>query len=98
MKDYAKAFYSSTAWKECRKGYAEYRHGLCELCLKKGIYNPGEIVHHKKHITPQNINDPAITLSWDNLLLVCRDHHAELHKESRPRWKVDAAGRIVPLD
>lgn len=95
MKDYAKQFYKSQAWKNCRAAYAEYRHGLCEICLARGIYKPGDIVHHKVYITPANIYDPRITLSWDNLQLVCRDCHAEQHGDRRPtRWKVDEAGKL----
>ena len=95
MKDYAKAFYKSAAWKNCRATYAAYRHGLCEICLARGIYKPGEIVHHKVHLTPENINDPTVTLSWDHLQLVCRDCHAELHGDRKPtRWMVDEAGRV----
>lgn len=95
MKDFAKEFYSSVAWKACRESYKKSVRGLCEVCLRKGIYKPGEIVHHKKHITPDNINDPTVTLAFDNLQLVCRDCHADLHKDRSKRYKVDALGRIV---
>lgn len=95
MKEYAKEFYKSAVWKDCRKKYAEYRRGLCEICLARGIYKPGEIVHHKTHITPENIYDPRVTLAWENLQLVCRDCHAEIHGDKRPtRWMVDEAGRV----
>ena len=64
--------------------------------MAKGIVRPGEIVHHKAHITPQNINDPSITLDWSNLMLVCRDCHGELHAQGK-RYTVDAMGRIAPI-
>lgn len=95
MKEYAAAFYSSKAWKDTRDAYRRYRGGLCELCLAKGFYNAGEIVHHKKHLTPDNINDPAITLSFDNLLLVCRDCHAKIHDRRQRRYKFDDLGRVI---
>lgn len=94
MKDYAAALYSSKAWKETRRAYRKSVGGLCEICLKKGIYKPGEIVHHKIHLTPDNVNDPAVALNWNNLQLVCRDCHAELHGETR-RYKVDELGRVI---
>lgn len=94
MKDYSAAFYSSKAWKETRRAYRKSVGGLCEICLKKGIYKPGEIVHHKIHLTPENVNDPAVALNWNNLQLVCRDCHAELHGETR-RYKVDELGRVI---
>ena len=55
--------------------------GLCEPCLAKGIYTPAEIVHHKVHLSPDNIDDPSITLNYGNLERVCRDCHAKAHPE-----------------
>lgn len=75
MKDYAKWFYKSTAWKKCRQSYYVFRHGLCERCQQ-----PGDVVHHITHITPENINDPSITLSHDNLELLCHECHNHHHK------------------
>ena len=94
--DYAKAFYTSAAWLKTRRGYFKYRGGLCERCLAKGLYVPGIIVHHKIHITPENIGDPSITLNFDNLELVCRDCHADVHsaKEGK-RFIIDENGRVV---
>jgi 5-methylcytosine-specific restriction endonuclease McrA len=69
--------------------------GLCERCLKKGLIVPGEIVHHKVYISPDNINDPAITLNPDNLELLCRDCHAEEHMDRRKRYKLDNLGRVI---
>ncbi|MFJ8268520.1 HNH endonuclease [Peribacillus asahii] len=79
-KDYAKTFYKGTAWKKCRAAYFSYRHGLCERCQ-----GPGKIVHHKKYITHENINDPEITLSFHNLELLCQDcHNREHHERNSP--------------
>lgn len=69
--------------------------GLCERCLKKGLIVPGEIVHHKVYISPDNINDPAITLNPNNLELLCRDCHAEEHTDRRKRYKLDNLGRVI---
>ena len=66
-KEYAKAFYSSKRWQDCRNAYGKSKGWLCENCLRSGIYNPGEIVHHKIEISPVNINTPEIALAWDNL-------------------------------
>lgn len=96
MREFAREFYASKAWKDCRRSYRKYRHGLCERCMSKGIYKAGEIVHHKVHLTPDNINDPNITLSYDNLMLLCRDCHALMHKPEK-RFKVDELGRVIAL-
>ena len=94
MQDYAKDFYFSTAWRACRASYLKQVRGLCELCLKRGMYTPADTVHHIKHITPNNINDPSITLNTDNLMALCRDCHAEIHKGVR-RYKIDTMGRVT---
>lgn len=96
MKDYAKRFYKSKQWQECRAAYAKSVGGLCEICLRNGTYKPGEIVHHINHITPDNITDPAVLLSWDNLQLVCRDCHGQLHRSER-RFVVDDLGRVTAV-
>lgn len=77
-----------------RDGYAASVGGLCEDCLAKGLYRPGEIVHHMIELTPDNINDPAVSLSWSNLRLLCRDCHAKRHG-ARRRYRVDPAGRVT---
>lgn len=97
MKDYAKQFYASNAWATCRAAYRESVGGLCERCYEKGMITPGEIVHHKVHLTPENINNPEVTLSFDNLQLVCRECHAEIHKGKEIRYKVDEYGSITIL-
>ena len=96
MKEYAESFYSSKAWQACRKAYRLSVGGLCERCRAKGLIVPGEIVHHKVHLTPDNIQDTSVTLNWDNLELLCRDCHALVHKPQK-RYKVDKQGRVIAL-
>ena len=93
MKEFAKSFYKSKAWQRTRDAYAKSVSGLCEDCLERGIYTQGEIVHHKKELTPNNINDPTVTLDWENLKLVCRNCHANAHGKAK-RYKVDDVGRV----
>ena len=95
MKPYAAQFYSSKAWQDCRSSYLQSVGGLCEICLSKGIYTPAEIVHHKIPIDPSNITNPQITLSFENLLAVCREHHAELHGARQRRYAVDETGKVL---
>lgn len=79
-KSWAKAFYKSRAWQDCRAAYIASVHGLCERCLSHGRYRPGKIVHHTCYLTPDNINDPAVSLNFDNLEYLCQDcHNAEHH-------------------
>ena len=85
-KPFARKFYSSNAWQDCRNEYAKRRHYLCENCLRKGIYKPGEIVHHKIELDPINIERPEVALNFDNLMLLCRECHAAMHEHSGGRW------------
>ena len=93
MRDFAKGFYLSSAWEAARSAYRKQAGGLCEVCAAKGLIVPGEIVHHKIHLTPGNITNPDITLSFENLQLVCRDCHAEIHKRKK-RYTVGEDGRV----
>lgn len=85
-KPFARKFYSSKAWQDCRNEYAKRRHHLCEDCLRRGIYRPGTIVHHKIELDPINIEHPEITLNFDNLELLCRECHANRHDLHGGRW------------
>lgn len=79
MKEFARSFYYSTAWKKCRAAYISMREaadgGLCERCGE----HPGYIIHHKVELTPDNINDPDVSLSFGNLMYLCHDCHNRIH-------------------
>lgn len=96
MKKYAEAFYKSKIWQTVRANYLKQSGGLCEECLKKGIYKAAVEVHHKIHITPLNIDDPSVTLNYDNLIGLCRECHRKKHSKSR-RYTIDEYGRVTPL-
>lgn len=92
----AKAFYHSAAWRKCREEYISKVGGLCERCLAKGIVRPGRIVHHKKYISVQNIQDPEVLLRHDNLEYLCQECHNEEHfKANNKRYFVDDFGRVI---
>ena len=80
-KAFARQFYSSKAWQDCRNEYAKSQHYLCENCMRKGIYKPGVIVHHVEELTAENIHRPEVALNFGNLELLCRECHAEQHNE-----------------
>ena len=80
-KPFARRFYDSSAWKHCRDEYVKNVSGLCEMCYKEGIIKHGDELHHIIHLTPDNINNPCITLNPDNLIYLCREHHHAIHKD-----------------
>lgn len=47
MKDFAKWFYGSNEWKNCRDTYSRSVGRLCELCAKQGRITPAEIIHRR---------------------------------------------------
>lgn len=79
MQPYTEHFYKGKAWKDCRESYLKSVGYKCEDCLARGIETPAVIVHHIEEITPDNVNDPSITLNFDNLKAVCRKCHADEH-------------------
>lgn len=91
-------FYNSKAWKRCRANYRQSVGGLCEDCLAKGIYTPGEIVHHIEHVTMENVTNPEVTLNPKNLRLVCMkchaDEHPELYGRKRARRYIVEDGKV----
>lgn len=97
MKEYAKGFYQSEAWKRARKIVITRSNGLCERCRAAGLHKPGYIVHHKEYITPGNIHDPNITLNPANLEYICEDCHNKEHKAKGPvRYSFGPNGEILP--
>lgn len=77
MKDWAKWFYLSKAWRKTRLAVIKRDHGICVDCG-----NPGAIVHHKIHLTKENIYNEDISLNMDNLEYLCRSCHKLKHPES----------------
>lgn len=96
MRQFAEIFYKSAAWVKCRNSYMKSVGCLCEKCLEEGKIVPAEEVHHKIFLTPENINDPGLTLSSDNLIALCREHHRREHGTQK-RYKVDEMGRVTAL-
>ena len=101
-KEFARGLYNSKAWQKTRDAYKRSVGGLCEICYASGIVKAGEIVHHKKPLTPENINDPTVTLSFDNLQLVCRECHAMIHDDQynflrvrKRRYRIDENGTVI---
>lgn len=94
MRTFQTNFYGSQAWKDCRAAYIKSVGGLCERCRSRGIITAGVVVHHKTHVNQDNVNDPNVTLNFDNLQLLCVQCHADVHAKNQKRYNVDKFGRV----
>lgn len=104
-RDFALAFYHSPAWLHNRKAYMGKTidtpwgivpPGMCERCFEQGNLVPAKVVHHKIHLSPDNIDDPHITLSFDNFQRLCQDCHAVVHSgEQTTRARFDSNGNVI---
>lgn len=96
-------FYRSQAWADTRRNYKQSVGNLCERCLKRGIIQSADVVHHIVPLTTDNVGDINLSLNWDNLQALCRKCHAEAHEEiyarrANRRYKVDENGRVEIRD
>lgn len=97
--EFAKKFYNSKQWKKCRQSFISYRitvdGGMCQHCKDK----LGYIVDHIEEITPDNINDPSITLNHDNFQYLCLECHntKTFGKKEEERFYFDNDGMIHEL-
>jgi 5-methylcytosine-specific restriction endonuclease McrA len=97
MKEFAKNFYASHQWKSLRNKYFNSQFGLCERCGR-----PALIIHHKIYLTADNINNPNVSLNWDNLECLCLECHNAEHgyftqQQADRTYIFDGAGNIVDV-
>lgn len=101
-RDFAKAFYHSKEWQQVRDYCLRRDKYLCVHC---GM--PAEEVHHVTHLSPNNINDIAISLNPVNLVSLCRACHFDEHRkdrqegvkkarESKSPYIFDENGMLIP--
>lgn len=76
-KQFAYKFYNSKAWRDVRKIALRRDLYTCAYCQRRA-----EEVHHIIELTPENINDPMITLNPDNLISLCHSCHDKITKGS----------------
>lgn len=105
---FAKPFYRRKAWQDARAVVMDRAHGLCERCLEKDVVKPADVVHHVIPLTPENVDDPGVSLNPDKLQALCHDCHTEVHqqlgigalngrKAEEPRVGFDSEGNVVRL-
>lgn len=106
-REFSAQFYHSKEWEEVRRLVLMRDRYVCQKC---GL--PAQEVHHKIHLTPENIWDVSITLNPDNLISLCREDHFKIHEKDKEAGKrrakglsegacaegfhFDASGQLVP--
>ena len=103
--------YQSREWRELRM--AKYRaNPLCEMCEAEGKVVSAHAIHHRKPIETANTKEEMrrLAFDWNNLVSLCRYHHAKVHKEMgsntakvvaaraearQARWKDSLIGRFT---
>jgi len=78
-------FYNSQEWRQLRQTLIAERTNpddgvlYCEHSGKPLINSFDIVAHHEKPLTLQNVNDYAISLNPENILLVSQQAHNEIH-------------------
>lgn len=96
-------FYNSKVWQDVRQTILMRDKYLCQHCK----VSPASEVHHIKHLTENNVDDPNVSLNPDNLVSLCWKCHREQHKaddgkgrlmqESNP-YTFDSNGMLIPKE
>lgn len=89
------AFYHSKAWKATQAAYMASRCHVCERCGRAA-----KIVHHRTHLNADNLHDPSVALSFDNLEALCQACHNDAHFGSRataPGLGFDKDGNLIAM-
>lgn len=102
-REFSKSFYNSKEWEQVRNAVMMRDKYLCQKCGK-----PAVEVHHIEHLSPDNIDDPRVTLNMDNLVALCKDCHFEEHRGEHGKgrqkaeslepynYTFDANGMLIP--
>lgn len=69
-------------WRKIRQEVRQ-RDLCCRLCWSKGVYSPGEEVHH---IIPREACDEDQVFDPENCVLLCRECHHEVHRDGWQKY------------
>ena len=88
-------FYHSSAWAKLARAFLLSRNYICERCGA-----PAEIAHHRRYLTPANVNNPDIALNHANLEALCQSCHNAEHfgagGATSQGLTFDAHGNLIP--
>lgn len=86
------AFYTSKEWREFRQAVIAERIAadgiLYDEYSKKPLLKDYDIIlHHKNPLTLQNVNDYAVSLNPENIMIVSIKSHNEIHARFGGYWQ-----------
>lgn len=88
-REFSKDIYNSQRWRKLAHAYAESQHYVCERCQNHSFVGSGKlarfIVHHKQHLTLENVDDDSVVYGWNNLELLCIYCHNAVHASGLDR-------------
>lgn len=78
------SFYSSSQWADFRRNFIAERlkrdgEIRCEYSGKVIVDSFDIVLHHKTYLTAQNVNDYSVSLNPENIMIVTRKAHNEIH-------------------
>ena len=76
-------FYASQAWQRLRHRMILESGGVCASCGQIITDTSDLVVHHKIELTPDNYKDSNISLTPDNLEVLCWHCHSKHHAAER---------------
>lgn len=84
--DILKSFYNSSSWRMFRTVIIAERGPLCVDCHKVIVDSKEiELDHDPVELTPENVNDPNVSLNPDNVKIRCHDCHNRKHNRFGPK-------------
>lgn len=75
--DEVRSIYQTSRWRKVREQVKIRDKGLCQLSLLENKIVPGDAVHHIERLT---IGTLDMAFELDNLILLSKEKHEELHR------------------
>lgn len=89
-------FYHSAAWRRLSRAFLLSKNYICERCGA-----PAEIAHHRRYLTPANVDDPDFALNPANLESLCMNCHNAEHFSAggvtAAGLTFDDRGELIPM-
>lgn len=77
MNDDIRKIYQTSKWRKCRDLVKQRDNYLCQLSLLEDKLIAGDTVHHIEALRPNTL---CLAYDLNNLILLSKDKHDELHK------------------